>query len=87
MRKRETFCKNVGVKGEYLRRKANFLIFLSWGLKKGRQNFLPEKSEIFRKIRNFFRLESTISGTGFTTPRFGTRLTPLVVTMDSSENC
>ena len=30
MRKREVFCKNVGVEGEYLRRKVNFLNFLSW---------------------------------------------------------
>jgi len=56
MRKRETFCKNVGAKGEHLRRKVVRI-------------FCLEKSEIFRKIGFFFRFESKISGTGFRTPR------------------
>src|SRR6218665_2450429 len=38
-------------------------------MKKGRQNFWPGKSEIFPENRKFFRLESKIYATGFTTPQ------------------
>src|SRR6218665_1090984 len=37
--------------------------------KKSSSEFLPGKSDIFLENRTFFRLESKISATGFTTPQ------------------
>jgi len=60
-----------GENGEYLGRKDNFF---SWRLKQKKWS----SERIFcLENRNFFRPESRISATGFTTPRLRTRLTPL----------
>src|SRR6218665_2289154 len=54
MRKRETFCKNVGVKGDYLRRKANFLIFFELRTKKRSPEYFAGKIRNFPENRKFF---------------------------------
>ena len=69
LRKREKLAKNVDVKGENVNIFGENAIF-ELTTKKRPSEFLPGKPEVFPENPKFFRLESKMSATGFTTPDF-----------------